>query len=119
MEDLHTAIVGRGADDTQFFLNDFTDDQTEVVILYRFDANGNYIQHKLRRTTPSDVDDVKTELFNTIKNPKLCDISVRPFDVSIDGETFGLVVNETGETVELQPHSQISFMEPWDGEYNT
>lgn len=33
--------------------------------------------------------------------------------------TFGLVVNEEIEAVDLQPSSTISFHEPWDGEYDT
>ena len=47
MEDLHTALVGRCLDGSQFFLNYFSEGSTDVLVLYRFDADGNYLGHEL------------------------------------------------------------------------
>ena len=119
MEDLHTATIGRCAYGTQFMLNEFTDGSTEVVILYHFDSDGNYLRHKLAQTNQTNAEAAKSKLMDNIKDHELCDISVRPFEISVDGKVYGLVVSPNGESVNLQPHSQISFMEPWDGEYYT
>ena len=119
MEDLHTAFVGRCSDGTQFFLNDFSDGSTEMLVLYRFDADGNYLGHDLQRTDRTQTETVKAELLTKLENPTYCDIAVRPFAISVDGVNYGLLVDAEDECVHLQPHSQITFMAPWDGEYYT
>lgn len=119
MEDLHTALVGRCPDGTQFFLNDFSDGAIDVLVLYRFDADGNYLGHELQRTRGKQAEAAKAELLATLDTPTCCDIAVRPFFVSVDGMKYGLVVDADSECVHLQPHSQISFLAPWDGEYYT
>ena len=119
MEDLHTALVGRCPDGSQFFLNDFSEGSTDVLVLYRFDADGNYLSHELKRTDGTQTETAKTDLLATLDTPTCCDIAVRPFVVSVDGVKYGLLVEADSECVHLQPHSQITFMAPWDGEYYT
>lgn len=119
MEDMHTKFVGRCADGTQFFLNEFNDDSTEVVVLYRFDADGIYLDHNVRRTDSTQAEALKTELLVKLESPVFCDIAVRPFSVSVDAVNYGLLVDAEDECVHLQPHTQITFMDPWDGEYYT
>lgn len=119
MADLHSAIIGRCADGTQFFLNQFHEGSTEVLVLYRFEADGRYLDHVVRRTDRTQSEAATTELLSKLENPEFCDIAVRPFCVSVDGESYGLLVDTEDECVHLQPHTQITFMEPWDGEYYT
>lgn len=136
MEDLHTEFVGRCADGTQFFLNEVSVHQGahtenraaschEYLVLYLFDSDGYYLKHKYwyggtTATCNQRVLDAKRhELLATLGNVKYCDIAVRLFSVQIDNITFGLIPNTEHESVELEPGSQISFTEPWDGEYYT
>ncbi len=119
MEDLHTADIGRCDDGMQFFLNEFRDGSTDVLVLYRFDADGNYHHHQIRRTDATGAAAVRRELLAELQNPCNCDIRVKPFTLSVDGVEYGLIVDAEDECVHLQPHSQITFMDPWDGEYYT
>ncbi|GAA5511234.1 hypothetical protein Rcae01_06750 [Novipirellula caenicola] len=58
-------------------------------------------------------------MLSQLDDVQFCDISVRPFQIQIDGVNFGLVADDDHGCVHLQPGSQITFMEPWDGEYYT
>lgn len=132
MADLHTEYVGRCADGTQFFLNEAfvhldspAEDRHEYLVLYLFDADGEFVKHTFWHggTTAecdrSELEAKRDELLAELGDVTLCDIAVRPFSVRIDDITFGLIPNVDDETVELEPSSQISFTEPWDGEYYT
>jgi formate hydrogenlyase regulatory protein HycA len=49
------------------------------------------------------------------------DIAVRPFHLTHDGITFGLIVNshrDVGEWADLLPNG-LRFRAPWDGDYDT
>jgi hypothetical protein len=136
MEDLHTEFVGRCADGTQFFLNEafvfrgpFTENwaacRHEYLILYLFDGDGYYLEHRYwygGTTATCDqgaIDAKRQEMLAALGKFKYRDIAVRPFSIQIDSITFGLIPNIDDESVELEPSSQISFTEPWDGEYDT
>jgi formate hydrogenlyase regulatory protein HycA len=101
------------------------DSRREYLVLYLFDSDGYYIRHNYwygGTTTNCDrreFEAKRQEMLAELGEFEYCDIAVRPFSVQIDNITFGLIPNADDESVELEPSSQISFMEPWDGEYYT
>ena len=119
MEDLHTALVGQCPDGTQFLLNELSEGSLVVLVLYCFDADGHYLGHELQRNDGNQAEAARTDLLNKLDTPVRCNIAVRPFSVKVDGVKYGLVVDEDDECVLLQPHSQVTFMAPWDGEFYT
>lgn len=76
-------------------------------MLYRFDSDANYLTHDIRHVDGSQIDNVQEELMSQLRNPLFCDIEVRTFSISVDGDTYGLIVDVEKECVHLQPHSQI------------
>ena len=61
----------------------------------------------------------KNGFLSELEQYQLCDIRVHPFEVKIDGVTFGLLYSEETQSVNLEPGPLITFMAPWDGEYYT
>jgi hypothetical protein len=137
-EEYHTHYIGTTGDGRQFFgyqsfvfpdgyptSDDWTQARKEYVVLYIFDKQGNYLdtKHWYSGTTAETDDEVSTqkleEFISELGPVTFTDITVKPFQVIIDGFVFGLVPNKKGNCVELQPGNTISFQEPWDGEYYT
>jgi hypothetical protein len=135
-KDYHTHYIGQTSDGRQFFgyeafvfpngfhtTSDWTKERKEYVVLFTFDKDGNFLTQKhCYLGTTAEVSDFviqnKLEEFvNEIAPVKYGDIKIKPFKTNIDGHTFGLVSKFL--TVDLEPHSSISFHWPWDGEYDT
>ena len=76
-------------------------------MLNRFDSDANYLTHDIIHVYGSQIDNVQEELMSQLRNPLFCDIEVRTFSISVDGDTYGLIVDVEKECVHLQPHSQI------------
>lgn len=47
------------------------------------------------------------------------EIIVQPFQVEIEGRTFGLIPDEDSKFINLEPNMSIAFYSPWDGSYDT
>lgn len=146
MDDLHTAFVGRCANGNQFFINDFWRDPSPspgsipdpnnedyfsrrhaYLVLYIFNKNGDLIDHLFwdggpgQSCSQDQIDERRRRMLATLGEYRFSDILVRPFSLLINGVTFGLIrdTDPENEAVHLQPGSQISFEEPWDGEFYT
>ena len=92
---------------------------------YLFDAEGNFLkqEHWFGGTTSSfDRDRMESEkqkMLSGLGEYELCEIEVKPFQIEINGHTFGLIPNHECNSIDLMPGNTISFREPWDGEYDT
>lgn len=97
----------------------------EFVILHFFDKYGTHLntEHKyVGISEESDLEQMKATLESWIDEGgtwEFADISVKLFQIHIQGFVFGLQLNEQSESIDLLPDYSISFMEPWDGEYYT
>jgi hypothetical protein len=126
MPDLQTSRVGRFNVSDQFFLahhaahsKDCASGDCEYAALYCFDRNGTLTTHKIIGPLKTATDDTMRQLLAELGPYEFGDIFVAPFQVTFDGQVFGLVPDSEGGTITLQPGSMITFMEPWDGEYYT
>ncbi|GAB3504580.1 hypothetical protein [Emticicia fontis] len=135
-EDYHTHYIGKYNNGNQFFgyetflfkpplppNEDWQKYRKEYVVLYIFDYKGNFIDFKYWYAgTTSENKDTNAALelmIESVGQYEFCDIIVKPFEVEIDGEIFGLIPNEEDESIELMPSSTIAFFSPWDGSYDT
>jgi len=135
-EDHHTHYIGRYANGNQFFGyetflhttpaprgNDWQNHRKEYVVLYIFDDEGNFIDFKYWYVgTTAENKETKPALELMIESGgtyEFCNIEVKPFQVEIDGEIFGLIPDEEYDSIELMPSSTIAFYEPWHGDYET
>ena len=109
-----------------------------IAVLHLFDASGNHLRSEARLggydiegwddacgKAEAQVHEMFTPLRG--KNPKRCDIYVRPFSLVLDGITHGLVYEATRyeedgpviEFVMLLPRD-VMFHPPWDsGSWST
>lgn len=139
IEDYHTHYLGKTSDGRRFwgyetfaYSPKFADIQeadtsryrSDYVVLHLFDKKGNYLSS--RSFSPGKgiaVGFELTEMLETwiseLGRTKYCNIEIKPFSTVIDGFIFGLIPDDTNTSLELQPSSTISFLEPWDGEYYT
>ncbi|MVM38892.1 hypothetical protein GO730_17345 [Spirosoma sp. HMF3257] len=132
----HTHFLGKYDNGTQFFGyetfffpgtypngKDWEKFRREYVVLYLFDEDGRFIDFEYWYAgTTSERQDTTAKLEQMVSSRgpyEFSDIEVELFQTEIDGEVFGLVADEEGETVELMPSSTIAFSEPWNGEYYT
>jgi hypothetical protein len=141
VEGYHTHYVGRCADGRQFlgqdcvwvYLNlkryaddpDFLKSRGEYIVLYTFDSEGNHLNTR-HLFAGASANSNREVMANTLEkwidelgNWEFSDISVKPFQVNIDGFVFGLLFDNETNFVNLMPGKVISFYEPWDGEYWT
>jgi len=60
------------------------------------------------------------KLLRSLPRRSYTDIAVRPFQRTVDGVLFGLVIREDEEEAwaELYP-DRLAFAEPWNGQYDT
>ncbi|MBB5872673.1 formate hydrogenlyase regulatory protein HycA [Allocatelliglobosispora scoriae] len=99
------------------------------AVLHRFDQEGNHVSSDIQfaGTTAdgeSRVVDKATGMLrqwlDELPGRSFGDISIRLFQVEVDGVTFGLI-DETSDDdgyVELYP-DELGFYEPWSGDYDT
>jgi hypothetical protein len=105
------------------------------TVLHTFDAEGRYRdseiwcagtwaeQHRAPHAEGSVLARAEAhlgKLLRSLPRRSYMDIAIRPFQVTVDGVLFGLVLKEDeGETwAELYP-DRLGFGEPWDGSYDT
>lgn len=105
------------------------------VALHTFDAEGHYRDSEIwcagtwadQQRAPHGNDSVLgrarihlAKLLRSLPRRSYTDIAIRPFQLTLDGVRFGLVIRkEDGETwAELYP-DRLEFGEPWDGRYVT
>ena len=138
MIDYHTHFIGKYDDGKQFwgyehFVSVPVDGETdwqkyrhEYVVLYLFDKEGKLESYKYWYAgTTSDLNcDTEKKLKQLVKELgriRYCNIRVKPFEIKIDGHTFGLIAIQDPdyERVELHPSNVIAFTEPWNGEFDT
>lgn len=138
-ENYHTHYIGYTADGRQFFayntfhvaINEVSDPlawnryRKEYVVLYLFDAEGNYLETKHWYAGTTDkiergvISSKLAEFISELGEITYSDIRVKPFSLVIDDITFGLIPDDLIESIELEPSSTISFHAPWNGEYET
>jgi hypothetical protein len=125
MDDLHTNLIGCSGEG-QFMIIDYSDgsDGNNVyVVRYLFHASGDLtnVKHSTlgKDASQDEIQNQKNAFLGELEPYQLCDIRVHPFEVRIDGITFGLVYSEETQSVNLEPGPLIAFMAPWDGEYYT
>jgi len=105
------------------------------TVLHTFDAEGHYRDSEIwcagtwaeQLRNPDGDESVLqrarvhlAKLLRSLPRRSYTDIEVRPFQLTVDGVLFGLVVREDeGESwAELYP-DRLAFGEPWDGTYDT
>ncbi|WP_235299768.1 hypothetical protein [Portibacter marinus] len=140
-ENYHTHHIGTYSQTNQFmiyetflFLKPFNEIKKneewqnfrkEYVVIYKFDKYGELISYEyLDAGTVKTFDEELTEKWisnqlDTLENYVYKDIKIKPFEVIIDGFSFGLIPNSESEMIEMQPSNTIAFGEPWNGEYDT
>lgn len=141
IEDYHTHYIGKYGDGEQFFGYEtfiFTKPYGEIqkgdnwqkyrkeyVVLYLFNEEGDFKGAKYWYGGTIDIVNEEEmtakleEMIAQLGKVNYCDIEVKPFKTEIDGHIFGLIPDEETEMINLEPSSTISFMEPWDGGYDT
>jgi formate hydrogenlyase regulatory protein HycA len=140
MEDYHTHYLGQTANGRLFWAyetfafikphseiigEDWQKFRNEYAVLHTFDNDGNYLSTKhvlagsVAETKGFPLDHYLKTMVNELGDITYKDIEIKLFQTTIDGITFGLIVDKETEMINLQPSSTISFQEPWDGEYYT
>ncbi len=140
MEDYHTHLLGKASDRRLFwgyqtfaFLKPFSEIENgedwkkyrkDYALLHTFDTDGNYLTTKYWSGLATERDDSQLEsklqeMVSELGNISFQDIEIKIFQTQLDNITFGLVIDEESEMINLQPSATISFQEPWDGEYYT
>lgn len=138
IEEYHTHYVGTMANAIQFwgydtflFENmldivnpDWQSKRKEYIVLHTFDSEGNHLgtRHFFNGTTNSlsaDPQQILESWLSEFEEVEFGDIEIKPFQTEIDGTVFGLIPDDEIEALNLEPSNTISFMAPWDGEYDT
>ena len=103
------------------------------AIIHKFNSDGIHIdtEHFWGGTTADGEDNIFPNLENKLgemvsqlNDLELGEISVKPFQIEIDGRLFGLIYNyyeeddEGHEWIELEPNGVV-FYSPWEGDYDT
>ncbi|MFJ8005730.1 hypothetical protein [Streptomyces fagopyri] len=105
------------------------------TVLHTFDSQGHYRDSEIwcagtwaeQQLAPDGESSVLSrarahlaKLLRSLPRRSYTDIAVRPFQITVDGVLFGLVVKEDEEETwaELYP-DRLGFAEPWDGTYDT
>jgi len=124
MDDLHTNLIGCSSEG-QFMIIDYygCDESILYVVRYLFHMSGEFNNVKYGKlgndASEDEIQIEKNGFLSELEPYQLCDIRVHPFEVNIDGITFGLLYSEETQSVNLEPGPLITFMAPWDGEYCT
>ena len=131
IENYHTHYLGKCSDEKLFWgyltssFNKAGQIEKNYVVLHLFNKKGVYLKTKYYISDTSnnksnDVLFVKLEEFvKEIEPVKFCNIKVQLFKVEIDNLIFGLIPDKKYYTIDLEPHSTISFTPPWNGYYDT
>jgi formate hydrogenlyase regulatory protein HycA len=105
------------------------------TVLHTFDAGGRYRDSEIwcagtwaeQQLAPDGPDSALSrarahlaKLLRSLPRRSYTDIAVRPFQRTVDGVLFGLVIREDEEEAwaELYP-DRLAFAEPWNGQYDT
>ncbi|GHD68624.1 hypothetical protein GCM10010317_073210 [Streptomyces mirabilis] len=105
------------------------------TVLHTFDADGRYRDSEIwcagtwaeQQLAPDGADSVLSrarahlaKLLRSLPRRSYTNIAVRPFQRTVDGVLFGLVIREDEEEAwaELYP-DRLAFAEPWNGQYDT
>lgn len=98
--------------------------------LHLFDADGNHskseisligVAPNLRGDLGGQAAARLASLIGQLEDAQFCDIAIRPFALTHDGVTFGLIDEsgpDRGSRAELYP-DRLGFTSPWDGTYST
>jgi len=108
---------------------DWQKDKRWYAVLHLFDKNGRHVDSRIECLgTTADgesrvIPDAETRMsswLGDLADVTYTDITVRPFKVTHEDRTFGLVASEDGgePSYEFLPGG-ISFYPPWDGSYDT
>ena len=141
IENYHTHYLGESAEGRQFWAyetfafgadwsaaplgSDWRTFRKEYVVLHTFSQNGHYLTTRYwyagvtAEASQPAMEQKLLEFVADLGPVVLKDIKVSLFQTQLDGITFGLVVDEKHELINLEPSATISFQEPWDGEYYT
>ncbi len=106
--------------------------KTWYAALHLFDADGRHVESDIRPAGagPEAADRAEAylaERVGKLPGAELCDIAVRPFQLTVDGIVFGLVPEVHGDYpdgeeefdwAEFYPGG-IGFFPPWTGVYDT
>lgn len=99
-----------------------TGERREYAMVFVFNPDGslNSVNHKsygFDELTHLDRD--LKRMVKSLGPRKNGHIFIQPFTTTIGRVEFGLIPNEEFGLINFQPHSIVSFMDPWDGEYYT
>lgn len=88
------------------------------VVLYLFDEEGRYQESRHEAAANTVVAQAILERFlRALDRHEMCDVRVRPFQITLDGCAFGLIRRGDGRLLLLP--NDLLFGPPWDGWYNT
>jgi hypothetical protein len=136
----HTANIGRCADGRQFMIMDHAapvdlrvlvlpDAERELALRGRsrrvakhfFDRDGYHLESRVDDLGPlSESLRIAVDLFEGLGVHQLSDITIRRFQTTVAGETFGLIRRGPWYWPELEfvPYSMFFYF-PWNGMYDT
>ena len=132
----HTHRIGKCKDGTQFMAFIVATHPTVrrralrwYAVVHQFDSSGKHLATDSAflgsKAFAKDLDHLDVQLARMIRklgSITYCDITVQPFSVAIDGNTFGLVnasiPKEGYRRIDLVPNG-LAFFPPWDGTYDT
>ena len=135
-DDYHLTHVGR-LETGQFYWIDVqlnadrgVGDTEDFVCTYIFDADGTLVAHEIesvgfRKSQSQSVREVVEQHFDKLPAPKSAKIQIRPFEVTHQDLTFGLVPREVEDNpgewvVDVEPGWTLMFYPPWEeGGYDT
>lgn len=131
-DDFHIRFVGFLPDGTQVMVTPEILPQPgeptiDFINTYYWSVDGDFIKGEVyrvgKRGEYTDIEAKNAYLTITAKleHLEIDEISVKPFKMVHDGVEFGLIPRtRDGYTcVDLMPGNCISFLEPFDGEYDT
>lgn len=122
----HTETIGHAQDGRQFMAFVVAPSPTPpgwnfdkwYVVLHLFDGEGRYQESRHEIANDTGAAETFLERFLRELGPhEMGDVTVRPFQTTIDSCVFGLVRRGDGRLL-LQPNDLL-FGPPWDGWYDT
>ncbi len=104
-------------------LSDWQNRRKEYVVIHIFDKEGLHLESRQKylgttaelngRDTDGDIE----ELFKGMGRGQYADIQIQPFLIAIEGNEYGLIQDNENLCFNLMPND-ISFSDPWEGDYD-
>jgi hypothetical protein len=128
-DDYHVPYAGTAGDGRKFFLSDeLFEMESGYVGLFLWKADGTFDEVRVDavgrdggvapgQAAPAGDEELVASRLAELGEYVLEAIEVEPFEVVVDGVTFGWVVDQfEGEwSIHIEPGDFIAYYEPWDG----